>query len=73
MLRDLVNSQDFNWVWTEAKGHSGGTLTRVKNGDIEMINHDKGSFFYDIRAKNRKDDLMWEIINVYGLMQHERK
>lgn len=45
MLKDLVNGQDFSWTWTEAEGHYGGTLTGVKNGDIEVINTDRGSFF----------------------------
>ncbi|OQU88913.1 hypothetical protein SORBI_3002G120601, partial [Sorghum bicolor] len=73
ILKDLVNGQEFSWIWTEAEGHSGGILTGVKNGDIEVINHDRGSFFASIRAKNRKDGLVWEVINVYGPVQHERK
>lgn len=73
MLSDLVNGQDFSWVWTEAKGHSGGTLTGIKNGDLEIIDTDKGAFFSSIKAKSRKDNLVWEVINVYGPIQNERK
>lgn len=73
MLQDLVNGQDFSWIWTEAEGHSGGTLTGVKNGDIEMISGDKGVFFSSIKAKSRQDNLEWEVINVYGPVQNERK
>lgn len=73
MLSDLVNGQDFSWVWTEAKGHSRGTLTGIKNGNLEIIDTDKGAFFSSIKAKSRKDNLVWEVINVYGPIQNERK
>lgn len=73
VLSDLVNGQDFSWVWTEAEGHSGGTLTGVKNGDIELISTNKGAFFSSIKAKSRKDDLIWEVVNVYGPVQDEKK
>lgn len=72
LLKDLVNGQHFSWTWTEAEGHSGGTLTGVKEGDIEVISHDEESFFSSIQA-NRKDDVVWEVINVYGPVQNERK
>lgn len=72
-LKDLVNGQDFSWVWTEAEGHSGGTLTGVKNGDTEVLGFDKGVFFSSIRAMSRQNKLEWEVINVYGPVQTERK
>lgn len=58
---------------TEVVGHSGGTLIGVKNGHIEVISCDTGSFFSSMKAKNRKDNLVWEVINVYGPVQNERK
>lgn len=73
MLSDLVKGKDFNWVWTEAEGHSGGTLTGINNNDIEVVNTDRGVFFSSMIAKSRKDNLVWEVINVYGPVQNERK
>jgi hypothetical protein len=73
LLKDLVNGQDFSWIWTEAEGHSGGTLTGVKNGDIEVLSSDRGVFFLSIRAKSSQNNLKWEVINIYGHVQNERK
>lgn len=67
-----MNGQDFSWVWTEAEGHSGGTLTGVKNGDTDVLGFDKGSFS-SIKARDRKDNVIWEVINVYGPVQNEKK
>jgi len=40
---------------------------------LEIIDTDKGAFFSSIKAKSRKDNLVWEVINVYGPIQNERK
>jgi exonuclease III len=65
LLVDLVNGQDFSWIWTEAEGHSRGTLTGVKNDDIEVLSSDRGVFFSSIRAKSSQNNLKWEVINIY--------
>jgi hypothetical protein len=34
-LRKLVDGQNFSWNWTASQGNSGGTLIRVKQGDLD--------------------------------------
>lgn len=73
MLKDLVNGQDFSWVWTEAEGHSGGTLTGVRNGDLDVLAVDKGNFYSSIKVQDIKENVVWEVIIVYGPVQNDRK
>jgi endonuclease/exonuclease/phosphatase (EEP) superfamily protein YafD len=35
--------------------------------------HDEGEFFSSILIENRSDNMQWEVMNVYGPVQHERK
>jgi hypothetical protein len=73
MLKDLVNGQDLSWVWTKAEGHSGGTLTGVRNGDLDVLAVDKGNFYSSIKVQDIKENVLWEVINVYGPVQNDRK
>lgn len=73
MLKDLVNGQDFSWVWTEAEGHSGGTLIGVRNGDLDVLAVDKGNFYSSIKMQYIKENVVWEVINVYGPIQNDSK
>lgn len=72
-LRDMVRDIPFAWSWTPAVGHSGGTLTGVKQDEMEAIDTYRGKFFSSIRVENTKEWFIWEIINVYGPVQDERK
>jgi exonuclease III len=64
-LRELVSGQSFSWNWTTSNGHSGGTLSGVKQGDLDAIDMDDGRYFLSISVENKKDKFNWEIINVY--------
>lgn len=72
-LREFVGDMPFSWNWTAAEGHSGGTLTGVKQGEMGAIEMDSGKFFSSIIIENKKENFKWEIINVYGSVQDNRK
>jgi exonuclease III len=44
-LRNLVGGQRFSWNWTSARGHSGGTLIGVKQGDLDAKEMGEGEHF----------------------------
>jgi hypothetical protein len=60
-------------VWTDAQGHSGGTLVGVRTYDIIILGRDKGEFFTSMKVKVRQENYKWKVVNVYGLVQIERK
>lgn len=45
----------------------------VKEGDVDALEMDEGEFFSSITVETRLDNFQWEIINVYGPVQLERK
>jgi exonuclease III len=69
----LCDGNIFEWVWTEAHGHSGGTLIGVRTDDITVIDKDKGEFFSSMSISSKQDNFNWEIINVYGPVHSEKK
>jgi exonuclease III len=72
-LAGLSEGGSFEWVWTAAQGHSGGTLVGVRTDDIIILGRDKGEFFTSMKVKGRQENYKWEVINVYGPVQIERK
>jgi exonuclease III len=72
-LDDLGEGYNVEWIWTEAQGHSGGTLIGVRTDDITMLCKDRGEFFSSMLVSSKQDEYKWEIINVYGPVQLERK
>jgi exonuclease III len=72
-LASLSEGRCFEWVWTAAQGHSGGTLLGVQTNDIAVVERDMGAFFTSMKIESRKDNFQWEIVNVYGPVQNERK
>lgn len=39
----------------------------------DAIEMDTGELFSSVVIENKKDKFVWEVINVYGLVQHDRK
>jgi exonuclease III len=71
---DTLNEGDsFEWVWTAAQGHSGGTLMGIRTSDINILSKDKGDFFTSMKLVSKLDKFIWEIVNVYGPVQTDRK
>jgi hypothetical protein len=65
--------QSFSWNWTSAKGHSGGTLVGVREGDLDAMDMGEGDHFSWVNIRNRMDGFCWEVINVYGHVKREFK
>jgi exonuclease III len=72
-LATLSEGFRYEWVWTAAQGHSGGTLIGVKTDDITVIGKECGEFYSSMKIRSRKDEFRWEVVNVYGPVQVERK
>jgi endonuclease/exonuclease/phosphatase family metal-dependent hydrolase len=45
----------------------------VKTDDITVLERGKGKFFTSMKIAARQDNFKWEIVNVYGPVQIERK
>jgi hypothetical protein len=71
-LRSYVSGLSYSWKWTAAQGHSGGTLTGVKQGDLDVEEIEKGKYFSSIKIRNKEDNFVWEVINVYGPVKSEK-
>jgi uncharacterized OB-fold protein len=72
-LAGIAIGEAVEWVWTASEGHSGGTLIGVWVNDITVLSKDKGEFFSSMKIASRKDGFKWEIVNVYGPVQMEKK
>jgi exonuclease III len=72
-LESLSEGEPFEWVWTAAQGHSGGTLIGVRISDINILSKDKGEFYTSMKLVSNMDKVIWEIVNVYGPVQTDRK
>jgi hypothetical protein len=54
-------------------GHSSGTLTGVNLAEASVVGKDRGVFFSSMMVISIEDNFKWELINVYGPVQIERK
>lgn len=72
-LDNLNEGDPFEWVWTAAQGHSGGTLLGIRFNVIIVLGKDREEFFTSLKLMSRQDKFKWEITNVYGPVQLERK
>jgi hypothetical protein len=55
------------------QGNSGGTLVGVRTNKCIVISKDSGEFFSSMKIISKQDDFKWEVVNVYGPSQIERK
>lgn len=69
----LSEGETFEWSSTTTSGHSGGTLTGVNLAGASIVGKDSSEFFSSVVVISREDNFKWEIINVYGPVQIERK
>jgi hypothetical protein len=45
----------------------------VKTDDVTMIGKDRGEFFTSMKIVTKQENFKWEVVNVYGPVQLERK
>jgi exonuclease III len=72
-LASISEGENFEWVWTVAQGHSGGTPMGAKTDNIAVISSDRGEFYSSMKIFSRQDKTEWEVVNVFGPVQTERK
>jgi exonuclease III len=65
-LNSLSEGSPFEWCWTAANGHSGGTLTGVNSLLANILQKECGEFFSSMKIETKADKFTWEVINVYG-------
>jgi hypothetical protein len=68
----LSKGFNYEWIWTATQGHSGGTLVGVRTDNIIVVGKDIGEFS-SMKLISKEDDFKWEVMNVYGPVQIERK
>jgi hypothetical protein len=69
----LSEGFSYEWIWTAAQGHSGGTLVGVRTDNCIVISKDSGDFFSSMEIISKQDDFKWEVVNVYWSVQVGRK
>lgn len=72
-LDSFCGGKDFHWLTKPAEGHSGGLLMGVDLDFAEVIDIDLGEFFISMMIETKKDRKRWRVVNVYGLVQADRK
>jgi hypothetical protein len=68
----LSEGFNYEWIWTATQGHSEGTLVGVRTDNIIVVGKDIGEFS-SMKIISKEDDFKWEVVNVYGPVQIERK
>jgi exonuclease III len=61
---------DFSWSWLPSSGHSGGILMGMKGGKLQVENWEAGRFFVGATLRYRTTNIRWDMIIVYGPMNH---
>ncbi|KAE8770244.1 hypothetical protein D1007_58050 [Hordeum vulgare] len=67
-----LSCHQFSSQWLPASGHSGGILLGVWEEAFSVEDMDRGEFFVSMAITDRRFHLSWEVIIVYGPMDHGR-
>ncbi|KAI4990490.1 hypothetical protein ZWY2020_038853 [Hordeum vulgare] len=67
-----LSHHQFAWQWLLAAGHSGGILLGVREDAFSVEDMDRGEFFVSMSVTDRRVHLSWEVIIVYGPVDHGR-
>jgi exonuclease III len=70
-LDEIFGGRPFRWVWNESRGHSGGLLMGVKEGQLEVEDSEIGDHYVSMVLRDRASNFRWELITVYGPAQHD--
>jgi exonuclease III len=55
-LSALSEGFNYEWIWTAAQGHSGGTLVGVRTDNCIVISKDGGEFFSSMKLISKQDE-----------------
>ena len=69
---ERLSRHKFSWHWLSVMGHSGGILLGAMEDTFEIEDMDHGEFFVSMSLTHRQSNLRWEVIIVYGPMDHRR-
>jgi hypothetical protein len=69
-LAEISGGAHFKWAWKGAKGHSCGILMGIREDTYEVEGTEVGGFYVSMVLRNRRSNLRWELIIVYGPAQH---
>ncbi|KAE8816186.1 hypothetical protein D1007_06305 [Hordeum vulgare] len=67
-----LSRHQFSWQWLPASGHFGGILLVVREDAFSVQDMDRGEFFLSMAITDRRVHLSWEVIIVYGPVDHGR-
>jgi exonuclease III len=70
-LPNIAGSIQFRWVWSAAKGHSGGILMGVREEVLGVEGQEIGDHFVSMVVRNRRTNFRWELVTAYGPAQHD--
>ena len=69
---ESLSCHKFAWQWLPTSGHYGGILLGVKEDTFEVDDMDRGEFFVSTSLNHIQSHLQWEVIIVYGPVDHRR-
>ncbi|KAJ1279988.1 hypothetical protein BS78_04G197800 [Paspalum vaginatum] len=67
----IKQNLNFTWIWSAAKGHSGGLLVGLKTDCFEMEDHECQDNFVWVLIRDRNSNFRWNLVIAYGPAQHE--
>jgi hypothetical protein len=72
-LQSISSNRNFAWVWSPAKGRSGGLLVGLDADVFDIRQVDKGDFMIKVLVAHKESGFIWNFINVYGAAQNDYK
>jgi exonuclease III len=73
MLRRVDPNRSYLWDWFPAKDKSGGILTGLKLNTFDVGVRTQGDFILMHRVWDKRLEVKWCIMNVYGAAQEEQR
>lgn len=70
-LKEMSGVHDFHWIWSPAKGHSGGLILGYKTELFELEQEEFSGYFIGVLLRNRVTNFRFWVVNVYGPANHE--
>ena len=67
-----LSRHPFAWQWLPASWQSGGILLGVREDFFSVEDMDRGEFFLSMAITDQRVNLSWEVIIVYGPVDHGR-
>lgn len=66
----MAGNKDFSWIWSSARGHSGGMAVGVKIESLEIEDSSIDTYSICLLIRNRVTNFRFWLVNVYGPADH---